>query len=512
MQEIRLDGENLSIKDVVRVARQDMKVAIPEKVKDRVRRSREVLEDLVGRGQVIYGVNTGFGALSNIEISRQEISRLQSNLIRSHSSGVGDPLDSEVVRALMLLRVNTLVKGYSGIRLATLETLVDMLNKRVHPVIPAKGSVGASGDLAPLSHMILVLIGEGEAESQGLVVSGKEAMENAGIKPVELDFKEGIALNNGTQLMTAMAALTVFDAENLIASAEAATALSTEALLGFLDAFDERIHRVRPHRGQAITALNIRKLVEGSKLVQKCGEVLQKVYRPHDPYSLRCAPQVIGAARDAVEYTRKVVEIEMNSATDNPLVFSETEICLSGGNFHGQPVSLAMDLLGISLTMVGNMSERRTARLLDNNLSNGLPAFLIPPKAKKGLNSGLMTTQYTAAALASENKILAHPACVDSIPTSANFEDFVSMGVAAAQKAKQILENVEYIIAIELLCATQAVEYRGPNKLGKGTKRVHSIIRRSVPSLKEDRPPSKDIEEIRQIIRSRMILTKQGQE
>jgi histidine ammonia-lyase len=507
MHEVHIDGETLTIEDVVKVARENWKVVIPEKAKNKVKRSRKVLEKLFKKNQVIYGVNTGFGALSNVIISPQEIKQLQSNLIRSHSTGVGKPLNTETVRALMLLRANTLAKGYSGIRLETLETLVDMLNKGVHPIIPAKGSVGASGDLTPLSHMILVLIGEGKTEYQGKIISGKEAMKKAGIKPVKLDFKEGIALNNGTQLMTAIAALTVYDAENLIRTAEVAAALTLETLLGVSDAFNERIHKVRPQNGQAITAKNIRELIAESQLIQTGKEAMKKTRRPHDPYSLRCVPQVLGAARDAIAYARTVVTVEINSATDNPLVFPEEEICLSGGNFHGQPISLAMDLLGIALTMVGNISERRIARLLDEKLSNGLPAFLIPSQAKTGLNSGLMTVQYSAAALASENKVLAHPACVDSIPTSANFEDFVSMGNTAAQKALQILENTEYIVAIELLCATQAAEFRSPKKLGKGTKIAHSAVRKTVPPLKEDRALSDDIEKIRETIKNRTILS-----
>jgi histidine ammonia-lyase len=506
MHEVCIDGETLRIEDIVKVARENVKVAIPERAKKQVRKSREILEKLVRKNHVIYGVNTGFGALSNRIISQEEIEQLQFNLIRSHSTGVGEPLKTEIVRALMLLRANTLAKGYSGIRLETLETLVEMLNKGVHPIIPAKGSVGASGDLAPLSHMILVLIGEGKAEHQGQVMSGKEAMEKAGIKPIQLESKEGVALNNGTQLMTAIAALTVCDAENLIKTAEFATSLTLEALLGVSDAFNEKIHKVRPHSGQAITAKNIREMTAGSQLIQTGKEAMNKIHRPHDPYSLRCTPQVLGAARDAIAYAKRVVEVEINSATDNPLVFPDEEICLSGGNFHGQPVSLAMDLLGIALTMVGNISERRIARLLDEKLNNGLPAFLVSPEAKTGLNSGLMTVQYTAAALASENKVLAHPACADSIPTSANFEDFVSMGVSASQKAMQILENTEYITAIELLCAAQAVEFRGPEKLGKGTKIGYRTIRRTVPMLKEDRALSEDIEKIRQAIRKRIIL------
>ena len=505
MHEIYIDGESLKINDVVKVARENAKVVISEEAKEKVRKCRQVLEKMIEENKTIYGVNTGFGALSKIKISPSDIKQLQSNLIRSHSTGVGKPLSTDVVRATMLLRANTLAKGYSGIRLETLETLVEMLNKGVHPIIPAKGSVGASGDLAPLSHMILVLMGEGKAEYQGEVMSGKEAMEKAGIKPVQLEFKEGIALNNGTQLMTAMAALTVYDAENLIKTAEAAAALTLEALLGVYDAFDEKIHKVRPHKGQAITAKNVRELIAESKLVQTGKEAMEKLGRPHDPYSLRCIPQVLGAARDAVAYAKGIVETEINSATDNPLVFPEEGACLSGGNFHGQPISLAMDFIGTALAMVGNISERRIARLLDEKLNNGLPPFLVHPEAKVGLSSGLMTVQYTAAALASENKILAHPACVDSVPTSANFEDFVSMGVTASEKAGQILENVEYITAIELLCAVQAVEFRGKEKLGKGTRKVYEIVRGKVPMVKEDRVLSEDVEKVKDLIRSGAI-------
>ncbi len=511
MRKIYVNGENLTIDDVVKVARENAKASLTEEARRRVKKSREVLEGLVAQDQVIYGVNTGFGALSGVKISPNRIRKLQSNLVKSHSSGVGQPLTRQVVRALMLLRVNTLAKGYSGVRLEILETLLGMLNKGVHPVIPAKGSVGASGDLAPLSHMILVLLGEGEAEYQGKMMTGREAMEKAGVKPVELDFKEGIALNNGTQLMTATAALVIHDAEILTKTAEVATALALEALLGVSDAFSDKIHRVRPQVGQAVTARSIRKLIEGSKLVQTGTEAMENVHRPHDPYSLRCAPQVLGASRDAITYAKRVVEIEMNSATDNPLVFPEDGTCLSGGNFHGQPISLAMDLVGMALTIIGNISERRTARLIDEKLNNGLPAFLVPPEATKGLNSGLMTVQYTAAALASENKVLAHPACTDSIPTSADFEDFVSMGVTAAQKAMHILENVQYIVAIELLCAAQAIEFRGPEKLGKGTRTAYFTLRKRVPMLKEDRPLSGDIEEVRQIIRAGTILREIGE-
>jgi histidine ammonia-lyase len=382
-----------------------------------------------------------------------------------------------------------------------------MLNEGVHPVVPEKGSVGASGDLAPLSHMTLVIMGEGQAEYKGKVMSGREALRKAGIQPVELDVKEGVALNNGTQFMTALAALTAYDAERLVKAAEVATALSLEALKGISDAFDERIHRARPHQGQITSAQNIRLLISGSKLVTSGEKAAKRGMHPQDPYCLRCVPQVLGAVRDAIDYVRKVIETEINSATDNPLVFVEDKLCLSGGNFHGQPVALTMDVLGTALTTLGNIAERRIARLIDENLSRGLPAFLIPEKAKKGVQSGFMAAQYTAAALASENKVLAHPASVDSIPTSANFEDFVSMGPTAARKAMEILRNVEYIVAIELLCAAQGVDFRGAERLGKGTKEAYLAIRKTVPQLKEDRPIYKGIEAINNLIRNGKILT-----
>jgi len=506
MKKVYVDGETLTIEDVVAVARHNAKVEISKKARDKVKKCRRFLERLVEEKRVVYGVTTGFGALGNITISPRDMRELQSNLIRSHSTGVGKPLDRDIVRAMMLLRVNTLAKGYSGIRLKTLETLVRMLNEGVHPVVPEKGSVGASGDLAPLSHMTLVLMGEGQAEYKGKLMSGREALRKAGIQPVKLDVKEGVAINNGTQLMTAIAALAVYDTERLVKAAEVATALSLEALRGISDAFDERIHQVRPHLGQISSAQNIRLLTAGSKLITSGEKATKQGMHPQDPYSLRCAPQVLGAVRDAIGYVRKVVEIEINSATDNPLVFAEDKLCFSGGNFHGQPVALAMDILGTALATVGNIAERRIARLIDEKLSRGLPAFLISEKSKEGVQSGFMAAQYTAAALASENKVLAHPASVDSIPTSANFEDFVSMGPTAARKAMEILHNVEYIVAIELLCAAQGVDLRGPEKLGKGTKEAYLVVRKQVSQLKEDRPIYRDIEAVKNLIRNGELL------
>ncbi len=502
MSEIQIDGETLTIRDIIEVARANAKVVIAESAGQKVRRSRQVLENLIKEGNVIYGVNTGFGELSNVKISPVEIEELQTNLIRSHSVGVGKPLSKETVRAVMLLRINTLAKGYSGIRLQTLETLVEMLNKGVVPVIPEKGSVGASGDLAPLSHLMLVLIGEGRAEYEGRVLDGREAMRRAGIPIVQLKFKEGLALNNGTQVMTAIAALLISDAWTLVEAAETAAALSFETLLGITDALDERIHRIRPHPGQIRCAANLNRLIAGSQLVSSGRDAMTSRNRPHDPYSLRCVPQVLGTIRDALKYVQQTIQTEINSATDNPLVFAEDKQCMSGGNFHGQPISLALDMIGIVLAMLGNFSERRISRLVDGKLSNGLPPFLIPPESKPGLNSGLMTVQYTAAALASENKILAHPACVDSIPTSANFEDFVSMGLAAALKARSILENAQHIIAIELLCAAQAADFRRSEKLGKGTRRVYETIRKMVPTLRRDKVLNEEIEKIADLVRN----------
>jgi len=501
MNKVYADGEALTIADIVAVARCDAKVEIPKEVGERVDKCRRFLDRFVKEKRVAYGVTTGFGALGNVTIPPNRMRELQSNLIRSHSTGVGRPADRDIVRAMMLLRVNALAKGYSGTRLETLETLVLMLNKGVHPIIPEKGSVGASGDLAPLSHMALVMMGEGEAEHEGKRMTGKEAMREAGIQPVELDVKEGVALSNGTQFMTGIAALMVYDAERLVKSAEVATALSLEALKGIFDAFDERIQRVRPHLGQITSARNIRLLTAGSALITSGEEATKRGLYPQDPYCLRCAPQVLGTVRDSVSYVRKIVETEINAATDNPLVFTEDEMCLSGGNFHGQPVALPMDILGIALTTVGNIAERRIARLIDENLSRGLPAFLIHEKAKKGVQSGFMAVQYTAAALASENKVLAHPASVDSIPTSANFEDFVSMGPIAARKAQKILHNVEYIVAIELLCTAQAVDFRGSEKLGKGTREAYLMIRKRVPHQKKDMPMYGELETLRGLIR-----------
>jgi histidine ammonia-lyase len=487
-----LNGTSLTVDDVVRVSRRGEKVALEDEARQKVAKCRTVLEE-VAKSKIIYGINTGFGALSNITIPSGDLGDLQLNLIRSHAAGVGPPLATDVTRAMMLLRANTLAKGVSGIRLESLETLITMINSPVHPIIPERGSVGASGDLAPLAHLALVMIGEGLAEYHGQIMSGSEALKAASIRPVHLEAKEGLALINGTQMMTAIGALMVYEARALVESAERSGAMSLEVLEGLAEAFDERLHQARPHPGQIKSAQHMRQLLEGSKLAGLGEERVRRGLHRQDAYSLRCIPQVMGAVRDAVEYASKVIEVELNSANDNPLIFVEDRAVLSGGNFHGQPIAIVLDLLAIALATVGNLSERRITRLLDPRLSSGLPAFLISGSERPGLRSGLMASQYSAAALASENKILAHPASVDSIPTSADFEDFVSMGPAAALKLMRIVENVRFILAIELLCATEAAEFRGIENLSSAGKETCGLVRRMVPRLREDREISIDI-------------------
>jgi len=497
---VLLDGASLTIDDVVRVSRQHEPVALREEARRQVAKCREVLEELAG-SQVIYGVNTGFGALSNITISSSDLEDLQLNLIRSHAAGVGSPLGTDVTRAIMLLRANTLAKGMSGVRVRTLETLVKMINGRVHPIIPEKGSVGASGDLAPLAHLALVMIGEGSAEHGGRTMNGSEALKAASIEPVRLAAKEGLALINGTQMMTAVGALMIHDAKRLVDYAERSGAMTLEVLEGLAEAFDERLHQARPHQGQIRSASRMSRLLRGSKLASSGEERIHRGLYRQDPYSLRCIPQVMGAARDAIEYASRVIEVELNSANDNPLVFTEDEAILSGGNFHGQPIAIVLDLLAIALATVGNLSERRITRLLDPKLSSGLPAFLVPSSERAGLSSGLMPSQYSAAALASENKILAHPASVDSVPTSADFEDFVSMGPAAALKLMRIADNLRFILAIEFLCAAEAAEARGVENLGHASNEAYELVRKLVPRLHEDREISTDIVSLASVLR-----------
>lgn len=497
MKKVTIDGNSLTICDIVNVARNFYQVELSESSKERINRARDLVENMVNSEQIQYGITTGFGKFSDVYISRSEVKELQRNLIVSHSCGVGNPFDQEIVRAIMLLRANALSKGYSGIRLSTIETLIEMLNKGVHPIIPEKGSLGASGDLAPLSHMVLVMMGEGEAFYNGERMDGREAMDRAGIPVVELVEKEGLALINGTQVMTAIGSLAVYDSIMLEKTADIVSSMTFEALRGIITAFDDKVSMVRPHKGQAIVAKNMRNLTYGSQLITNQGEV-----RVQDAYTLRCIPQIHGAGRDAIDYVRSVVETEINSATDNPLIFSEEGQVISGGNFHGQPMALAMDFLGIALSEYANVSERRLERLVNYQL-NDLPPFLTE---HGGLNSGFMIAQYSAASLVSENKVLAHPASVDSIPSSANQEDHVSMGTTAARKAREILKNVQRVLAIEMLAAAQALEFRKEGKKGAGVEASYKLVRSVVPPLAEDRIMYKDINKCIDLITSGKLV------
>ncbi|MFW9974840.1 MAG: histidine ammonia-lyase [Candidatus Thorarchaeota archaeon] len=495
---VMVDGESLTIEDVVQVARYYEPVVLHESAIPRIRKSRAVVENAIKKGDVVYGVNTGFGNLSDVSISKDDLARLQVNLIRSHSAGVGPPFSKEVVRGMMLLRANALTKGYSGVRLEVIETLIEMLNKDVIPVVPQQGSVGSSGDLAPLAHMALVLIGEGEAYISEKIVSGGEALRKAGIKPLALQAKEGVALINGTQPMSSVGVITVYDAMKLIHDATIASSLSLEALRGTRMASDERLHSIRPHEGQIDVAAAQRKILLDSEINRShadCGKV-------QDAYSLRCIPQVLGASLDTIRYVYSVLETEINSATDNPLVFGEDGVVISGGNFHGQPIALAMDFLGIAIFEIASLAERRINRLVNPHLSE-LPAFLT---TESGLESGLMIAQYTAAALVSENKVLAHPASVDSIPTSADQEDHVSMGTIAARKAATILENTRNVIAIEYMCACQGIDLLAPLKPSEPLYEAYRTIRYLVPKLEDDRPLSPDISKILGIMKSGDII------
>lgn len=495
---IFLDGDSLTQKDVEEVAINCVAVNISPKAIDKIKKSRQFIEDILKSGDVVYGVNTGFGALSCVNIPENQLEELQLNLIRSHSCGIGDYFSTRTTRAIMLLRANTLAKGYSGIRVELIEKLIELLNKRVHPLIPIKGSVGASGDLAPLAHLALVLVGEGEAEYKGNHMSGAEALKQANIEPIRLKAKEGLSLINGTQVMTAMGVMYLNKAKRIGKIADIAGAMTLDAIKGTPKACYPEIHAIRPHIGQIHSANNIIKLTHDSQIVAShvtCPKV-------QDPYSIRCIPQVHGASKDTFDYVSKILDIEINAGTDNPLVFAENNEILSGGNFHGQPVALAMDFLGIALAELANISERRIDKLIAPMFS-GLPIFLTE---NNGLNSGLMITQYTAAALVSENKMYATPNSIDSIPTSCDKEDHVSMGTNAARKVMHILINTSYVLAIELLCGCQALDFCLPTLPGKGIQRAFSLIRERVPKVVEDRVFKKDIDEIYRMIDENILL------
>jgi histidine ammonia-lyase len=518
---IQLDGLSLTIEQLLRIADDREPVALAPDARERVRASRAVVERRALSDEPAYGINTGFGSFADVKIAADALEALQLNLLRSHAAGVGRPLPVRSVRATMALRANVLAKGFSGIRVDTLEALIALLNGGVHPCVPSRGSVGASGDLAPLAHLALVLVGEGEAldgdpedhkgreerkdknSSQSLralpsnVIPGADALARAGLKPLTLGPKEGLALINGTQPSTAVLALALAAAEQLARAADIAAALSIDALLGSIHPFEARIHDARPFAGQRTSAANIEALMAGSginKSHEHCGKV-------QDAYSLRCAAQVHGAAREALRFVRDTVTIEANSATDNPMVFADTGDVVSCGNFHGAPIAIAADLLAVAVVPLATISERRTGRLVDPALS-GLPAFLT---TRGGLNSGLMLAQVTAAAVASELKTLAHPAGVDTIPTSANKEDHVSMSMTAALKAERAVGRAREVIAIEILCACQAIDLLAPRTTSPALARVHALVRSHVPTLVDDRAPSPDILAIAQLIASRAL-------
>ncbi len=474
---IVLDGTHLTIPDVIRVARENEPVQLSEESRAAVAKARAFVDEKLEQQAVVYGLTTGFGRFSDRYIPEDETAELQTNLIRSHACAMGDPLPAEIVRGAMLLRINALSRGNSGIRLSTLETLLAMLNAGVHPQIPEKGSLGASGDLAPLAHMVLVMLGEGKAEYQGRVMGGAEAMQAAGIPTVQLAAKEGLALINGTQIMTSIACSAVWDALQLAKTADIAAAMTAEAQLGIKKAFDPKLHALRGQSGQIRTAANLLRLLEGSRLALDL-----QPDKVQDAYTIRCTPQIHGAGRDAIGYVWNVVSREINAVTDNPIIFPDEDEAISGGNFHGQPIALAMDFLGIALAEYADVSERRIERMVNPNLS-GLPAFL----AKNGgLNSGFMIVQYAAASMTSENKVYAHPASVDSIPSSAGQEDHVSMGTTAARKARMILDNSRKVVALELFCAAQALWMRGEEKMGPATHAVYDCIRGEIPPVEKD--------------------------
>ena len=492
---IQLDGASLTLAQTEAVAFGE-EVSLSRDARERVERARDFVEEIVARAEVVYGINTGFGALSEVTIPADDLRELQLNLVRSHACGVGAPLPETVVRAMTLHRANVLAKGFSGCRPVVIETLIAMLNGGAHPVIPSRGSVGASGDLAPLAHLALVTIGEGEAIFRGDRMPGGEAMRRAGIQPLQLEAKEGLALLNGTQAMTAVGGLALLNAARLAEAADVIGAMTLEALRGTPVAFDEKIQSTRPHPGQQTSARRLREFIQDSEIRESHRDRAVDP-RVQDAYALRCMPQVHGAVRDALEHARGIVEIEINSATDNPLVFTGEREVLSGGNFHGEPVSLALDYAAIAVADLGTIAERRVERLVNPALS-GLPAFLSP---HPGTNSGLMIAQVTAAALIAENNVLAHPASVFTLPTSANKEDHVSMGMTAALKFAQVVDNVETILAIELLCAAQGLEFLKPLKPGPKLREVYERVRQRAPALERDAPLAPYIESLKPVVR-----------
>jgi len=491
---VRLTGEDLTPDDVWSVAVGEASVELDDSAREKLRAARTVVEDALRKDEPTYGVTTGFGRFVSTRIPEELAAELQLRLLRSHACGVGDEYPRDIVKAAMLMRANTLAKGYSGTRVEVVELLLECLARGIVPEVPSRGSVGASGDLAPLAHLALPLVGEGRAWIEGELVAGADALARVGLEPVRLQAKEGLSLVNGTQFMGAFAALGVVRAKRLAKMADAACALTVDALQASRESFAARIHELRPLAGQAASAANIFALTEGSAIAEShrwCDRV-------QDAYSLRCAAQVHGAARDLLAYVEQTVSVELNAATDNPLVFPEDGAVLSNGNFHGQPLAFALDAMAMAVSELASISERRTERLVNPALSDGLPAFLA---SNGGLNSGFMIPQYVAASLVSENKALSHPASVDSIPTSAGQEDHVSMGNAAGLKAWQVLANAERVVAIELLAGAQAVEFHAPLAPGVGSRAAHELVRSVSPRLRDDRPLGDDIEALAASIR-----------
>lgn len=488
--ELVIDGNSLTVDDVVAVARGHANVRLSEDAVSRVGACAALVQRLVDEGKAIYGVTTGIGEFSRITLSKEDGEALQRKIIYSHSAGTGAPLAEDEVRASILLRANTLAKGNSGVRVSTLETMIQMLNRNVVPIMYEKGSLGASGDLSPLSQMAEVLMGEGEAIYQGKRMPGGKAMRAAGLAPVVPTFKEGLGLINGPQVITALGALAVHDSGVLMKVTEIASAMSFDALRGNIGSLDPRIHELRRFPGQIKVAEHLRRMLEGSEILSDPARKVQ------DAYSLRCAPQVLGASRDALAYARAQIETEMNALSDNPIFVPEDGVHLSCGNFHGQYTAMCLDFLAIAVAEIADLSERHTNRLMNPALS-GLPDFLVE---SRGLNSGLMVAQYTAAALVSENKVLAHPAVVDSISVSADQEDHVSMGNTSALKLREVIRNTGTVLAVEILSAAQALDFRAPRRPGKGVQAVHEAVRRAVPHLHEDRVLHPDIEKVRRMV------------
>jgi histidine ammonia-lyase len=493
-----LDGKNLTIEKVVEVARGGEKVEISTEAKSRIQKCRDLLEDKIQKGEIMYGVNTGIGELAEVVLTQEQVKQYQKYIIYSHAAGYGRPMPEDVVRAAMLSRLSVHCHGHSGLRLAVVETLKEMLNRGVTPVVCEKGSVGACGDLSPMSQIALAVMGEGEAFYQGERLSAGKALEKAGIRPIVLEARDGLALINGSNVITGLGALTLYDAGRWLKASEIAAAMTLEVLNANMKAYDERLHMVRGYPGALESAENIRRITEGSEMLAGIGK--KKV---QDCYSLRSTPQVVGAARDALKWARTMFEVELHGAADNPVFFPEEKLVLTGANFQGVPQAFALELMGTALTTVAVLSERRTNRLMNPHLSVGLPAFLTKGA---GMFSGMMLSQYTAGALICENRILSHPAATGSIPAAADQEDFVSMGMTTALKTRQILDNAQAVLAIELMAGAQAVDFRKPLKPGQGVQAAYDVVRRHVAHLEEDRPLYGDINKLKEVVESGEVL------